>query len=1044
MRVKGIALPVVVFVASAVVALVCVYWLLGKSDKPTLYPKLEGYIAVAQKANEADSKKMLDAIENQQKEIEKTLKEQTDYNLQVSLKALANRIKGDFEGYISVAEQLALTSATEKLNLDRKQRGSDSEAIQSPRFSHQVQYLTVVNRFGQPKPSIRVAQQEVPVVVSTIIEPAIEELTVTFVVSPSDLPDYRLLETAEEDLAGTPGVETADGRQQTADDATDEITPPAGWLGGGITPKLIIQEEEEDFDISMVKVSITADAEPATAVEEPRATGVSLPVQEANVETLQIEEPAQGATVENMQIEESKAIEPAEEPLDLQSPPSAVIPASAEIQTSDVNPFFLDLREDEGDDEPDFADQVIEEPITVSEPQSLDCEQSTSVVIQEATEVAAEETETETQSLDCEAKEDVVEISDKPTAEEIESQEFLKDLSYKTVQKNGGIIAAWLCWEPKAFNVYSPDRFSVISRKGSDTSITTGEFQNPDTAPEYIGAMQTGQTVVSEPVRQSGEYSISVSSPIKYRNKTLGACGVNVNTERFSSALQEVIQANPLFRNGGKSRPGQAYLISPEGKIVASSDPQASIGGARVRYDNKTDASFEDKFTLLGKTWLIQVIVPKSMLDEPVNALRKGLELHTQMVQDNTEGLSKNFTDLQNNLQTEETTLLNAIDGQDRTIGLIALFSIFVVAYFWQRSLTQRSDWHGNIQQQILDSLVSPVLLVDADSTTQVANKAATSKRISIIESYLKALDKRQNTVDREEIGNVLYEVQTSRLTDAHQKRVGAVQVFSDVTFQVTASGQLQEISRAITQAQSETNGIVSAANGLQRGVDQSASQIAEVAEKISKTNELAESNGRNASEASRFTKDAVVAASKGQKQMKDMVGSMTDICKMSEQMKKVIKTIDEIAFQTNLLALNAAVEAARAGQHGKGFAVVADEVRKLASRSAKAAKETADLIETSNKQILGGAGIASQTATALDEITRLIDGATELVTQIAATSADQLSHVKDISQGLSTAESLTHQSSQATAETVSASQQLAGIVLQLESHCKGRTSTQK
>jgi methyl-accepting chemotaxis protein len=361
-----------------------------------------------------------------------------------------------------------------------------------------------------------------------------------------------------------------------------------------------------------------------------------------------------------------------------------------------------------------------------------------------------------------------------------------------------------------------------------------------------------------------------------------------------------------------------------------------------------------------------------------------------------------------------------------------------VFAYISYRLLISCSQSYKNVQQQILDSLISPVLLIGADAKETIKNKAAADKKVNVIDSYITALGQRQSSVNTEQIGNAQYEVRTSKLTDAKQRQIGAVQIFTDITFQTTAQQQLQEISRAITQAQSETREIISTASSLQQGMTQSVSQIGEVAGKIAKTNELTESNGRNASEASRYTKDAVQAASKGQKQMHEMVDSMNDICKMSEQMKKVIKTIDEIAFQTNLLALNASVEAARAGQHGKGFAVVAEEVRKLASRSAKAAKETAGLIETSNKQILGGSDIAHQTATALDEITKLIDGATALVSQIETTSADQLAQVHDISQGLSQVERLAQQSGQATTGTVSASQQLADILQRLNLSCAG------
>ncbi len=239
------------------------------------------------------------------------------------------------------------------------------------------------------------------------------------------------------------------------------------------------------------------------------------------------------------------------------------------------------------------------------------------------------------------------------------------------------------------------------------------------------------------------------------------------------------------------------------------------------------------------------------------------------------------------------------------------------------------------------------------------------------------------------------------------------------------------------TTTEQVASGAVQVSNASQsqsQGATEQASSLEEISSSISEMAHQTKTNAENANQANHLSEQAKNAAEKGNTQMQAMVKAMDDINDAGQNISKIIKVIDEIAFQTNLLALNAAVEAARAGKHGRGFAVVAEEVRNLAARSTKAAKETAELIEGSVERTKKGAEIANQTAKALTEIVEGIGKASDLVEEIAVASNEQAQGISQVNGGLGQVEQITQQNTANAEESAAAAEELSAQASQLSS----------
>lgn len=248
----------------------------------------------------------------------------------------------------------------------------------------------------------------------------------------------------------------------------------------------------------------------------------------------------------------------------------------------------------------------------------------------------------------------------------------------------------------------------------------------------------------------------------------------------------------------------------------------------------------------------------------------------------------------------------------------------------------------------------------------------------------------------------------------------------SFMLFEESMAETIKGIQRVSDEVSSAAEQVASSSNELADGATNQAAVVEELTATVAGVAEQVESNSQSAKQISSRVGNLGEAISESNSKMQEMVASMNDINEASNEIDKIIATINEIASQTNLLALNASIEAARAGEAGKGFAVVANQVNLLADQSAKAAKESAVLIETSVRAVKKGMTIADETATQLEEVAGSSKMITEEVTDIADTLEQQTAEIKQINEGIEQINDVVQTNSATSQECAAASEQMS------------------
>lgn len=583
-------------------------------------------------------------------------------------------------------------------------------------------------------------------------------------------------------------------------------------------------------------------------------------------------------------------------------------------------------------------------------------------------------------------------------------EHFILNTAWSLIKYNDDIVGVGALFEPGAFDEAVKEYSVYIStedaEKRSGTSL--GTYSTYSKEEYYTRAKESRQPCIIKPYTFNGILMTSIAYPILYNDEVKGVFVVDINVSNFSKVKTTDAKYPTMYVD----------IFASDFSIVYDSESLDFVG------QNLADLIPAADFTNVSK------------------ATEAGTSFSIETHKYTGEVVTRYFYPIACGQETWwATSVLEQTDLNKDVRALALVMSLLCFAAFVIIVVICTITVRRLIRP--IDGVVKAATSI-AQGNLDISINVTSEDEIGILSNAFLSMSDTLHQIIRDveyclgQMADGNFDIKSN----IRERYIGDFRQLLDAMQNINKklSGALSLINESADQVSSGSDQVSSGAQALSQGATQQASSVEELAATITEISQQIQQTAAHAREASHNSETVGLEAAESTQRMHDMLQAMAEISKSSDEIAKIIKTIEDIAFQTNILALNAAVEAARAGAAGKGFAVVADEVRNLASKSAEASKNTSALIERSLKAVESGKEIADETAQSLDRVVNGVADVAGAVEQISTAANQQSEAIAQVTTGVDQISAVVQTNSATAEESAAASEELSGQAATLKS----------